>query len=93
MSKFNNAPKAIIPTPVSLTEAQFNTTISIMVAHYSTILTTELLIAHRKGCYASIINTTINGVALDVVLGSTNAKVATEMALSELTTAISNIAH
>ncbi len=62
-----------------------------MILHYGQILTTELLIGNRKGCYAVIINSTYEGALLEQLLGTGNAKLATESVLHNLTEDISTI--
>lgn len=88
---YNNTPKQVIPTPATATEELHNKLVIAMTLHYGQILTTELLIGNRKGCYAVIINSTYEGTLLEQLLGTGNAKLATEAVLHNLTADISTI--
>jgi len=91
MSNFNKATKAVIPTPATLTEESFNNIVASATTHYAELLTPELLISNRRGCYATVINSTYDNKPLEQVVGSANAKVATEMILSGVTSSFSAI--
>jgi len=56
--------------------------------HFAGILTPELMIAHRTGCYATVINGTQGGLKLEAILGTDNAKVATEEILNNISASI-----
>jgi hypothetical protein len=79
---FAPAPRAVIPTPNACTEEVFNKTVAILSSHYSTVLTPTTMITARKGCYATVINSTIDDVPLEQFMGSVNAQVATEIVLN-----------
>lgn len=77
--------KPITPTPATATNELHNSLVASYTNHFSGILTPELMIAHRKGCYATVINaTTQEGLTLEVQLGTNNAKVATEQILNAI---------
>lgn len=73
-----------IPTPQHVTEEVFNDYVEGYTNHFAKILTPELMIAHRKGCYATVINGTFRGNTLEESLGTDNAKVATERILNTI---------
>lgn len=81
---FTPAPRATIPTPVTATMELHNSIVASFTAHFAGILTPELMIAHRKGCYATVINATYAGIPLEQTLGSDNAKIATEQVLNTI---------
>lgn len=62
-----------------------------LINHYADKLTPELLIAHRKGCYATVINSRIAGVDLTNTIGTDYAKEMTEAVLNNLAERISTI--
>ena len=76
--------KQIIPTPATATEELHNSLVASYTNHFSGILTPELMIAHRKGCYATVINATQGGLTLEAQLGTNNAKIATEQILNTI---------
>jgi hypothetical protein len=81
---FNQAPRASIPTPTTATLELHNSIVASFTAHFAEILTPALMIAHRKGCYATVINATYGGIPLEQTLGSENAKTATEQVLNAI---------
>ena len=81
---FAPAPRATIPTPTTATMELHNSIVSSFVSHFAGILTPELMIAHRKGCYATVINATYAGIPLEQTLGTDNAKLATEQVLNDI---------
>ena len=81
---FTPAPRTVIPTPATATMALHNDIVASFTAHFSGILTPALMIAHRKGCYATVINATYDGESLEQTLGSDNAKIATEQVLNAI---------
>ena len=88
---YTKSTKTVIPTPATATEELHERLVIAITLHYTKILTPELLIAHRKGCYAVIINSTWEGSPIEYVLGSANAKVLTEQVLNNLLADISTI--
>ena len=76
--------KPITPTPATATEELHNSLVASYTNHFSGILTPELMIAHRKGCYATVINATQADLTLEVQLGTNNAKIATEQILNAI---------
>ena len=91
MAQFKQPTKAIVPTPATLTEEIFNNTVALVQSHFEPIITPELMIAHRKGVYALVINSTVDGASLEATLGTANAKACTEMVLNALSAHISTI--
>ena len=85
------AKKPAIPTPITATEQLHNEVVASLTAHYEKVLTPTLMIAHRKGAYATVINSTYDGVILEQVLGTSNAKIATEQILTAITAKYSAI--
>lgn len=81
---FTPAHRATIPTPATATMELHNSIVSSFVSHFAGILTPALMIAHRKGCYATVINATYEGIPLEQTLGSDNAKIATEQVLNAI---------
>ena len=82
---FTPAPRTVIPTPATATMELHNDIVASFTAHFTGILTPELMIAHRKGCYATVINaTTYDGKSLEQILGTDNAKIATEQVLNAI---------
>jgi len=79
------------PTPTNATEALHTKLVQAITLHYINVLTPELLIAHRKGCYAVIINSTYDTQPIEKLIGTNNAKLATEQVLKNLTANFSNI--
>ena len=79
---YNKPARATIPTPASATAELHTALVASYTNHFSTILTPELMIAHRKGCYATVINGTTNNLTLEQQLGTENAKIATEQILN-----------
>ena len=84
-----NYQRPTIPTPATATQELHNTIVETYTAHFKPILTPELLIAHRKACYATVINGTVSGATMEQQLGSNNAKVATEEVLNNITSSFS----
>lgn len=80
--------RAITPTPANATQELHNATVEAYTRHFASILTPELLIAHRTGCYATVINGTQAGLKLEAILGTDNAKLATEEILNNITASI-----
>ena len=91
MSNYNKPNKPSIPTPTSCTEAVFDKSVADLTKHYTKVLTPTIMITSRKGAYATVINSTYKSLPLDQVLGSDNAKVATEMVLTNISRTISTI--
>ena len=83
--------RAIVPTPTTATEALHTQLVQAMSLHYMPLLTAELLIANRKGCYATVINSTYDNTPIEQLLGTVNAKFATEQVLENLTHSISAV--
>ena len=83
--------RPVIPTPANASEELHHSLVGKMVSHYSEILTPTIMIANRKGAYATVINTTIDNTPLEQILGTTNAKVATEQVLQAVTAQYSAI--
>jgi len=83
--------KASIPTPASATQDTCEQTEEAILAHYREVLTLPLLVSNRKGCYATIINSTINGQPLEQVVGTDNAKFMTETVLNKISASFSAI--
>lgn len=83
--------KPAIPTPATATVEQCQAIESTVVAHYTTMFTPELMIAHRSGCYATVINTTIDGQSLATLVGTDNAKLMTENVLNTISARFSAI--
>lgn len=87
--KNNNQSK--IARPASATNEFCQGLEAKLVAHYEKILTPALLIANRKGCYATVINSTISTIPLVDTVGSDICKVLTETVLNKITASISTI--
>ena len=90
----NNQTKStrpIIATPANASEELHASLVSAYTRHFSAILTPQLMIAHRKGCYATVINGTHGGLTLEQGLGTANAKVATEQILNSITASFSEV--
>ena len=81
---FTPAPRTVIPTPATATMELHNSIVSSFVPHSLEMLTLALMIAHREGCYATVINATYAGESLEQTLGSDNAKIATEQVLNAI---------
>ena len=86
---FQAPARANIPTPATASQELHNTLVNAYTAHFATILKPEVLIASRKASYATVINGTYNGQRLEELLGTENAKVATEQVLNNITASIS----
>ena len=91
MAYNTQANRPVVPTPAGATDALHNSTVEAYSKHFTGILTPQLLIANRKNCYATVINGTTNGLPLEQILGTENAKVATEQILNNLTAEISKV--
>jgi hypothetical protein len=83
--------RPVIPTPETASEELHNSLVAQMTAHYTPILTANILMANRKGAYAMVINSTIDNTPLEQLIGTQNAKVATEQVLSAVTKQFSAI--
>ena len=83
--------KAVIPTPATASEELHNRLVQAMSLHYMQLLTPELMIAHRKGCYATIINSTFDNTPIEQLIGTANAKVATEEVLNNISRSFSAV--
>lgn len=81
--------RPIVQTPATATDALHTSLVASYTKHFSTILTPALMIAHRKGAYATVINGTSNGQTLETQLGTANAKIATEQILNNITAGFS----
>ncbi len=84
-SQYTQPARQVVATPATATQELHTQTVEAFTAHFTPILTPALLIGHRKGCYSAVINGTVAGVPLEQILGSDNAKVATEQVLANLT--------
>lgn len=82
---------ALVATPATATEELHTKVVAELTAHYSQLLKVSTMITHRKGCYATVINSRINGVSLEDTLGTNNAKVATEQVLNNISQGFSSI--
>ena len=97
MSYTNNKTKStqysrpVVATPASASEALHQSLVVAYTAHFSGILSADLLISNRKACYATVINGTMDGKPLEQLLGTENAKVATEQILQGITANISTV--
>jgi hypothetical protein len=80
-----------VATPATATEQLHNKVVAELTTHYSQLLAVSTMITHRKGCYATVINSRINGVSLEDTLGTNNAKVATEQVLNNISQGFSSI--
>ena len=86
-----NTKPIVVATPATATEQLHNQIVVELTTHYSQLLTVSTMITHRKGCYATVINSRINGVSLENTLGTNNAKVATEQVLNNISQGFSSI--
>ena len=86
-----NTKPTVVATPATATEQLHNQIVVELTTHYSQLLTVSTMITHRKGCYATVINSRINGVSLENTLGTNNAKVATEQVLNNISQGFSSI--
>lgn len=85
MSYQNKPVRKVIPTPASASEELHADLVKRYSAHFTKVLDVNTLISSRKGCYATIINATHNGLTLEEALGSVNAQVATSDILTTIT--------
>ena len=83
--------RTTIATPATASEELHTTLVQAYTAHFSKVLTPTLMISQRKGCYATVINATSNGVSLEANLGTINAKIATEQILAGVARAYSEV--
>ena len=83
--------RPVIPTPPTASEELHNEVVSKMTAHFSNVLTPTVMIANRKGAYATVINATYDNVPLEQLLGTVNAKVATEQVLTAISAGYSAV--
>ena len=83
--------KPIIPTPANATAELHTKLVQAMSLHYMQVLTPELMIAHRKGCYATVINSTFDNTPIEQLIGTANAKVATEEVLNNISRSFSAV--
>ena len=88
---YTNNKSTKVATPATATPAFCQALEADIVAHYEPILTPDLLIGNRKGCYATVINSTISGINLTNTIGTDYAKEMTEAVLNRLTANISAI--
>lgn len=88
---YSKPQSTVVATPATATEELHNTIVAELTTHYSQLLSVATLISHRKGCYATVINSRINGVSLENTLGTANAKVATEQVLNNISQGFSSI--
>lgn len=80
-----NSQRPIIPTPVSATQERMVAIRNGFVTHFKSVLSPELLIAHRKSTYALIINASDDkGNKLETMVGTANAKAITTDVLETL---------
>ena len=91
MSYPKNQQRAIIATPATANAELHNSIVASMVTHFTPLLGVDLMVANRKGCYATVINSTINGISLENTLGTVKAKAATEEVLTAISANISTI--
>jgi len=84
MSNYKQQPSknTIIPAPVTATKEFCQATEKAFIEHFATVLTPSIMIAHRKGAYATVINATVNGIQLDQAIGTVYAKELTEAVLN-----------
>jgi len=80
-----------IPTPATATEALHTSVVTAYTKHFAGVLTPTLMISSRKACYATVINGVMDGKPLEQILGTDNAKIATEQILSNITATISTV--
>lgn len=80
-----------IATPADATEELHTAMVNAYTAHFSGILSADLMISQRKACYATVINGTMNGKPLEQILGTKNAKIATQDILDNITAGISAV--
>lgn len=80
-----------IPAPAEATLEYCQAIESAFTTHFEPILTAELLIAHRKGCYATVINSMYDNKPLEQLVGTANAKLLTERVLNNITTTIATV--
>lgn len=83
--------RAVIATPPTATVEVCQATETTLVTHYTKLLTPELVIGSRKGTYALVINSSIDGMPLEQMVGTENAKFMTENVLSAVTSNLSTI--
>jgi len=88
---YSKQTRPTIATPTTATEELHTNIVSKLTTHYAKHLKIDSLLSNRKGCYAMVINSTINGISLEATLGTVNAKVATEQILSAITSKYSAI--
>ena len=62
-----------------------------LTTHYAKHLKIDSLLANRKGCYAMVINSTINDTSLENTVGTANAKLLTENVLTAITAKYTSI--
>ena len=86
-----NTKSTKVATPATATEQLHNTVVAELTTHYSQLLSVSTMITHRKGCYATVINSRINGISLENTLGTDNAKIATEQILNNISQGFSSI--
>ena len=90
MSQYKQPQRVVIPTPATATKEVFESTTTLLTAHYQPLINLPVLLSNRKGLYGMVINSTINGVNLEDTLGSDNAKACTEMVLNSLSSQFYN---
>lgn len=78
-----------VPTPQGASHELHQSLVESFTAHFAKVLTPELMIAHRKGAYATVINATTGGKTLEELLGTDNAKLAVEQILNDIQSAYS----
>ncbi len=88
---YTKSSRQVIPTPTTATTELHTATVTRATTHFTKILTPELMIAHRKGAYALVINSTYDNIPLEQLLGTINAKIATEEVLNNISATISAV--
>jgi hypothetical protein len=83
--------RPVVARPATATDQACIALEARLVAHYEPILNPQMLITARKGCYATVINSTISGMSLENTVGTAIAKEMTEAVLDKLTASISTI--
>jgi len=83
MSKSNYS-RPTIQAPTTATLEVCEALEAKLVTHYAKHIKLDSLLANRKGCYAMIINSTINKVSLETTVGTANGKLLTENVLTAI---------
>lgn len=83
--------RPVVNTPADFTEANYNKLVEDFSAHFTTAIPPTIMIGNRKGAYACIINGTYQGIALEAIAGTVNAKAITNAVMHNIMVSIATV--